>query len=126
MGSSDAPGHGRWHEPRSPTPGADTRPNSPLMSSGTSGALESLSHPWHVRRAPDVSFLERPGVDRVAVANELEQVWFAELLGGPLVHPLQPRSDHRVVEHPAEALFVGDVGLDVSGERIAVGEHTAE
>ena len=72
-----------------------------------------------------MSLLERPGVDRVAVANQLEQAWLAELLGGPLVQALQPRHDHRVVEHPAETLLVGDVALDVVGERIAVWEHAA-
>ena len=65
-------------------------------------------------RAPDVRLLEGPGVDRVAVANELEQARLGELLGGPLVQALQPRHDHRVVEHPAEALLVGDVALDVA------------
>src|SRR5215204_509460 len=54
------------------------------------------------------------------------QAWFAELLGGPLVHALRARRDHRVVEQPTETLLVGDVGLDVSGERIAVWDHAAE
>jgi hypothetical protein len=53
----------------------------------------------------DVSLLEGPGVDRVAVAHQLEQAWLVELLGRPLVQALQPRRDHRVVEHPAEALL---------------------
>jgi hypothetical protein len=39
---------------------------------------------------------------------------------------LQPRDDHRVVEHPAEALLVGDVALHVEVERIAVWQHAAE
>jgi hypothetical protein len=69
---------------------------------------------------------EGPSVDRVAVANQLEQAWLAELHGGPLVHGLQPRHDHRVVEQPAKALLVGDVALYVEGEGIAVREHAAE
>ena len=73
-----------------------------------------------------MSFLERPGVDRVAVANELEQARFGELLGGPLVEALQARDDHRVVEHPAQTLLFGDIALDVAVERIAVREHTSE
>ena len=73
-----------------------------------------------------MSLLERPRVDRAAVANQLEQAWFAELLGGPLVQALQPRHDHGVVEQPAEALLVGDVALDVAVERIVVREHAAE
>src|SRR5947207_10483403 len=70
--------------------------------------------------------LERPRVDRVAVTDQLEQAWLAELLGGPLVHALNPRDDHRVVEQPTEILLVGNVGLDIARERIAVGEHAAE
>ena len=67
-----------------------------------------------------------PGVDRVAVANQLEQVWFAELLGGPLIQALQPRNDHRVVEHPAKTLLAGDIAFNVERERIAVWQHAAE
>ena len=73
-----------------------------------------------------MSLLEWPGVDRVAIANQLEQAWFAEIPGGPLVHALQSRHDHRVIEHPANTLLVGDVAFDVEGERIAVREHAAE
>jgi hypothetical protein len=73
-----------------------------------------------------VTGLEGPRVDRVAIANELEQPRFAELGGGPLVHALQPRHDHRVVEHPAKTLLVGDVALDIERERIAVWQHAAE
>ena len=61
-----------------------------------------------------MALLVGPRVDRVAVANELEQARFAELLGGPLVQALQPRHDHRVVEQPAKTLLVGDVPLDVA------------
>ena len=73
-----------------------------------------------------MSFLEGPRVDRAAVANQFEQAWFAELLGRPLVQALQPRHDHRVVEQPAETLLVGDVPLNVAGERVAVRDHAAE
>ena len=70
-----------------------------------------------------MSLFERPGVDRVAAANQLEQAWFAERGGGPLVHALQPRHDDRVVEKPAKTLLVGDLALDVKRERIAVWEY---
>ena len=73
-----------------------------------------------------MSLLERPRVDRIAVSHQLDQVWFAELLGRPLVQGLQPRDDHRVVEHPAETLLVGDVALHVEWERIAVRQHAAK
>ena len=73
-----------------------------------------------------MSLLEGPGVDRVAVANQLLQAWFVEVLGRPLVQALQPRHDHRVVEHPAKPLLVGDVALHVERERIAVWQHAAE
>jgi hypothetical protein len=73
-----------------------------------------------------VSLFEGPSVDRVAVANQLEQTWLAELHGGPLVDSLQPRHDHRVVEQPAETLLVGDIALHVERERIPVWEHAAE
>jgi hypothetical protein len=73
-----------------------------------------------------VPLLERPGVGRVAVAHQLEQARFAELLGRPLVQVLPPRDDHRVVEDPAEALLVGDVALHVERERIAVRQHAAQ
>ena len=73
-----------------------------------------------------MSLLEGPGVDRVAGANQLEQTWLPELHGGPLVHALQPRHDHRVVEQPAKTLLVGDIALHVERERIAVWEHAAE
>ena len=67
-----------------------------------------------------------PDVDRIAIANQLEHARLGELLGGPLVQGLQPWNDHRVVEHPAQALLVGDVALDVMVEWIAVREHTSE
>jgi hypothetical protein len=35
----------------------------------------------HLRRAPYVSLLEGPGVDRVAVAHQLEEAWFGEFCG---------------------------------------------
>jgi hypothetical protein len=73
-----------------------------------------------------VSLLEGPGVDRVAVANQLEQARFVQVLGGLLVHGLQSRHDHHVVEHPAEWLLVGDVALHVEPERIAVRQNAAE
>ena len=73
-----------------------------------------------------MSLLKGPGVNGVAVPNQLEQAGFAELPGGPLVHALRARRDHRVVEQPTETLLVGDVGLDVSGERLAVWDHAAE
>ena len=43
-----------------------------------------------------MSLLEGPGVDRVAVANQLLQAWFVEVLGGPR-SPL--REGHGVPEH---------------------------
>jgi hypothetical protein len=55
----------------------------------------------HVPRAPHVSLLEGPGVDRVAVANEPEHAGVSQLNGGPLVKALQARHDDGVVEHPA-------------------------
>ena len=67
----------------------------------------------HVRSAPYVSLLEGPGVDRAAVANQLEQPWFVQVLRRPLVQALQPGHDHRVVEQPAKTLLVGDVVPDV-------------
>ena len=73
-----------------------------------------------------MSLLEGPGVDRVAVANQLQQAWFVEVLGGPLVQALKPRHDHRVVEHPAKTLLVGDIALHVDGERVAVWQHAAK
>src|SRR5512132_4401251 len=96
------------------------------VSPGPRGAFEKPPDRWHVRRAPHVSLLEGPCVDRAAVANQLEQTWFAELLGGPLVHALQPRHDHGVVEQPAKTLLVGDIALHVERKRIAVREHAAE
>ena len=73
-----------------------------------------------------MSLLEGPGVDWVAVANQLKQARFGDLVSGPLVQALQPRDDHRVVEHPAQTLLFGDITLDVAIERIAVREHTPE
>ena len=73
-----------------------------------------------------MSLFERPGVDRVAVADQFEQTWLAELHRGPLVDALQPRHDHRVVEQPAKTLLLADVALHVERERIAVREHAAE
>ena len=64
-----------------------------------------------------------PRVDRAAVANELEHPWLCELRGGPLVETLQSRHDHRVVEQPAETPLVGDIALDLIGERIVVRDH---
>ena len=52
-----------------------------LVSSGPGQAFESPPNPWHVRGTPDVSLFEGPHVDRVAVANQLEQAWLAELDG---------------------------------------------
>src|SRR5262245_34880126 len=80
----------------------------------------------HLPGAPYVSLLERPGVDRVAVADQAEQARLGELLAGPLVEALQPRSDHRVVEHPAQALIVGDIAVDVAVEREAVRQYTPQ
>src|SRR4029453_18759049 len=80
----------------------------------------------HVWSAPDVSLLIRPRVDRAAVANQLEQAWFAELLGGQPVQTLERRHDHGVVEQPAKTLLVGDIPLDVAGERVVVRDHAAE
>src|SRR4051812_20952040 len=93
---------------------------------GPRGSLENARRQWHVGGPPHVPLLERPRVDRIAVANQLEQTLLAKLLRGPLVHALQPREDHGVVEQPTEAPLVGDVGLDIASERIAVGEHAAE
>ena len=45
------------------------------------GALEHPARERHRWRAPDVSLLEGPGVDRAAVAHQLEHAGFAELLG---------------------------------------------
>src|SRR5213592_4421282 len=92
-------------------------------------ACDAFKYPGcerHVRSAPYVSLLEGPGVDRVAIANQLDQAWFAELLGGPLIQALQPRHDHRVVEHPTKTLLIGDIALHVARERIAVRQHAAE
>ena len=77
--------------------------------------FEDPARERHVPGAPDVPLLVGPGVDRAAVANQLEQARFAEVLGRPLVEALQPRRDHGVVEQPAETLFVGDVPVDVVG-----------
>ena len=71
-------------------------------------------------------FFERPGVDRVALANQLDDSRLAELVRRPLVEALQPGDDHRVVEQPAETLLVGDVALHVERERIAVRKHAAQ
>src|SRR2546421_7468237 len=85
---------------------------------GLRGSLENAPRQWHVGGAPHVPLLEGPRVDGVAVTNQLEQAWLAKLLRGPLVHALQARDDHGVVEQPTEILLVGNIGLDVSGERI--------
>ena len=73
-----------------------------------------------------MSLGERPDVDRAAVANQVEQAWFVELAGGPLVQTLQPWDDDRVIEEAPKALFVGDVELDVVLERVPVREHATE
>jgi HAMP domain-containing protein len=44
-------------------------------------AFEYPAGKLHLRRAPYVSLLEGPGVDRVSVAHQLKHAWFAELLG---------------------------------------------
>jgi hypothetical protein len=44
-------------------------------------AFEYPARERHLRRAPHVSLLEGPGVDRIAVAHQLEQAWLAELRG---------------------------------------------
>ena len=80
-----------------------------MVSPGPGSAFKDPPHLWHVRGAPHVSLFEGPRVDRAAVANQLEQAWLAKLLGRPLVHALQPRDDHRVVEQPPKALLVGDI-----------------
>jgi len=67
-----------------------------------------------------MSLLESPGVNGVALANQLEQARFGELVDRPLVQVLQARSDYRVVEHPTKAPLIGDVTLDGAVERIAV------
>ena len=87
----------------------------------SAGACHPVEQPGcerHVRSAPYVSLLDGPGVDRVAVTNQLEQPWLVEVLRRPLVQALQPGHDHRVVEQPAKALLVGDVVLDVLVKRI--------
>ena len=61
-----------------------------------------------------MSLFEGPHVKWVAVANQLKQAWLAELHGGPLVHALQPRHDHRVVEQPTKTLLVGDMTRSTS------------
>ena len=48
-----------------------------------------------------MSLLVRPGIDRVALANELQHARLGELIGRPLVKGLQPRHDHRIVEQLA-------------------------
>ena len=126
---ADRPFPGRPHLPsreRSRKPGRDgplTRgrhdevqnvPFSDGLPPGPGGAFEHPRDRWHVRRAPHVSILKGPGVDRVAIANQLKHARFIELLSGPLVQALQPRHDHRVVEHPAKTLLGGDVTLDIS------------
>jgi hypothetical protein len=50
-------------------------------SASPCNAFEYPACERHLRSAPYVSLLEGPGVDRVAVAHQLEQAWFAELLG---------------------------------------------
>jgi hypothetical protein len=70
-----------------------------------------------------LSLLEGPGVDKVAVADQVQPAGFVEVPRGPLVHALQPRHDHRVVEHPAKTVLVSDVALDFERERIAVRHH---
>jgi SAM-dependent methyltransferase len=95
-------------------------------SAGARDAFEDPGRKGHVPRMPDVSVLERPGVDRAAVAHQVTEARLAQFDGRPLVQGLQPRRDHRVVEHPAEPLLVGDVALDVERKRIAVRQHPAE
>src|SRR4051794_11316403 len=94
-------------------PGAGTLPDS----ASPCGALEHPGDERHPRRPPYVALLEGPGVDRVALAHQVEYPRFPELLGRPLVQGLQPRHDDRVVEHPAEPLLVGDVAIHVERER---------
>src|SRR3954469_1274878 len=105
------------------------RVGGPMLGRHASASFcDAFQHPageGHARSAPYVSLLEGPGVDRAAVADEVEQAWLAELLGRPLVQALQARHDDRVVEHPAKPLLVGDVAVHVERERIAVGQHAA-
>lgn len=74
-------------------------------SAGPGNAFDHPAWQRHVWSAPDVSLLIGPGVDRVAVTNQVEHMWFPELVGGPLVQALQPRHDHPVVEQPAKTLL---------------------
>ena len=70
------------------TPATTGMERQPLQAGGRPSACDAFKYPGcerHVRSAPYVSLLEGPGVDRVAVANQLEQASFAELLGRPLV-----------------------------------------
>src|SRR5262249_32914406 len=96
------------------------------VSASACNAFEYPCCEWCVRASPYVSLLEGPGIDRVAVANQLEQAWFVEVLRRPLVHALQPRHDHRVVEYPAKTVLGDDVALHVKRQRIAVWYHAAE
>src|ERR1700735_5450961 len=89
-------------------------------------ALEYSCWQWHVPSTPHGSLLEWPGVDRVAVSHHFQHSWFAELVGGPLVEGLKPRHNHRVIEHPAETLLVGDVALHLACEWVAIWQHAAE
>jgi hypothetical protein len=79
-----------------------------------------------IRGFRHLALLERPGVDRGALAHHVEHARLAELPGRPLVQPLEARNDHGVVQHPAETLLVVDVALHVEVERIAVRQHTPE
>src|SRR5271166_2970513 len=92
----------------------DRRANWLLVSPRPGGACENAPCQWHVRGAPHASLLKWPGVDRVAVANQLEQAWLVQLLGRPLVHALQARQNHRVVEQPSKAVLAGDIALSVA------------
>jgi hypothetical protein len=74
------------------------------------------------RRVASHRARRRPGFRREPV----RATWFSELLGGPLVQALQPRHDDRVIEQPAKTLLVGDVPLNVLGERVVVGDYAVE
>jgi hypothetical protein len=58
--------------------------------------------------------------------DQVAQAGLVQFLGRPFIEMLQSGPDDAVVEQPSDAVFVGEVGLEVAFQRVAMGENPLE
>src|SRR5262245_14336727 len=78
------------------------------------------------RQFPHVPVLERPCVHGASITHQVENPGFAQLLRRPFVQALQPWPDDPVVQHLAERVFLGDILMNVTDQRVPIGHNARE